>query len=297
MSIKLHFVILVFFLLSLHPLYASLEPGQVPEHVKVMPVFFVPSDEKEPSRDQKARLVRHLRIAQSRFREMLKRRDTFQIENKQPLVIKGLHSVSHYKWEGKPWTMSYEPLSEIFTACGWNRFNCPYVLMIIIMNPKENCPRGAGRPFNTGFNGGGGLVYMSSYSLDKYPAFQATLQHELGHSFGLVHVTAYGYDKEKNPSIMSSNNNNYWTGFKPPKSPGILIPEDLRSLARNKKVFQNFYFDSATDIPPGYKINRTTQRLNAKSKFPGQKEYKIEAATDSGQAHDSSVSHLSLIHI
>ena len=50
-----------------------------PEHVKVLPLFVVHSDQPLPSRSQKDRLMRHLRWAQTRFREMLTGRDTFAL--------------------------------------------------------------------------------------------------------------------------------------------------------------------------------------------------------------------------
>ena len=124
---------------------------------------------------------------------------------------------------------------------------------------------------------------MPVFALDDILWFQSSLQHELGHSFGLVHVESYGYDQNKNRSIMSYNTDLRWKGFRPPKKPGILIPEDLRALAKNKKVFPNLYFDPAIDIPSDYKISKTVIRLSLKGKFPGQKDYQIKVETDSGE--------------
>jgi hypothetical protein len=256
-----------------------------------MPVFFVPLGEKEPSKHQIQQLTKHLRSSQRCYKKMLKNRDTFEIEKKPALVIYGKHPVDHYKLKGQACRMNYEPLREIFAKCGWNRFNCPYVLVTIIMHPKEQCGSG-GRPFNRGFNSGGGLIFMPSYALDNTPWFQSTLQHELGHSFGLVHIDWYGYNQSKNSSIMSYNNDLRWKGFRPLKKPGILIPEDLRALAKNKKVFPNFYFDPAIDIPSGYKIHKIAIRLDLPGKFPGQKDYQIRVETDSGETNDSSISNI-----
>ena len=50
----------VFSLLPLQPLCASVDEGDVPEHVKVMPVFFIPSGEMEPSKDQMQLLLKML---------------------------------------------------------------------------------------------------------------------------------------------------------------------------------------------------------------------------------------------
>jgi hypothetical protein len=222
---------------------------------------------------------------------MLKGRDNFEINNIPPLIVFGKHPASHYKKQEESVETCYESLSEIFEDQGWNRFNCPYVLVIIKMISKDDWLGSCGRPFNRGFNGGGGLVYMSSRCLDGNPPwFQSALQHELGHSFGLVHINAYGYDQYKNLSIMSYNKSMRWNGIRPPKTPGVLIPEDLRALAKNKKVFPNFSFDPDSDIPSGYKIRKTAIRLGLNGKIPGQKENQIKVETDSGEANESSVS-------
>ncbi len=268
----------------------ALAQGDVPEMVKIKPVFFVPKYERGPTKTQVAKLTRHLRLARKVFRQMLKNRDTFQIEEGGPIIVQGRGAMSSYKSESQR-TITYQPLSEIFAKCRWNRFNCPYVLVIVMMNSRDKVPRGAGRPFNRGFNSGGGLVVISSWSLDHNPVFQGTLQHELGHSFGLVHVEAYGYDQRNNPSIMSYIQNP-WNGFTPTRYRGRLIPEDFRALAKNKKVFPNFYFDPATDVPSGYKLFKNTVRLSAKGKFPGQKDYQIKTETDSGEANGSLVSNI-----
>lgn len=148
---------------------------------------------------------------------------------------------------------------ELFDYFHVNRFQCPYIFMVIVMNSSENFPRGGGIPFNGAVNTGGGFVAMSSYKLDNTPGnipeFQTTLQHELGHSFGLVHPSVYGYDNYTNESIMSYNLDHHWNGFEPPVNQGILIPEDLRILAKNKLVFPKFYFNEERDIPDNYQIS------------------------------------------
>ncbi len=94
------------------------------------------------------------------------------------------------------------------------------------MNPNDGWPAGGGRPFNGGFNTGGGIVIMSSNGLDRAPNFQSTLQHELGHAFGLPHVDVYGYDMQTNMSMMSYNPSHHTNGFEPSATPGRFIPED-----------------------------------------------------------------------
>ena len=122
------------------------------------------------------------------------------------------------------------------------------------MNPDVNYPAGGGTPINGGVNTGGGIVIVSSYGLEKSPAFQATLQHELGHSFGLCHVKVLGYDMKTNDSIMSYNPKHHWDYFKPPKTQGILIPENLKKLAANKLVLPNLTFNPHEDVPASYRM-------------------------------------------
>ena len=76
------------------------------------------------------------------------------------------------------------------------------------------------------------------------------LQHELGHSFGLLHPEAYGYDMETSPSIMSYNKAHHTHDFQPSPTPGIFIPEDLRALAMNKKEFPHFSYTPVGKISP-----------------------------------------------
>ena len=45
-------------------------------------------------------------------------------------------------------------------------------------------------------------------------------------------------------------------GFKPSKTPGILIAEDIRALALNRRVFPRLRFDPKTDVPQGYTMQK-----------------------------------------
>jgi hypothetical protein len=156
------------------------------------------------------------------------------------------------------------------------------------MNSHEDFPIGGGRSLNGGFNTGGGIVVMSSRNLDKAPYFQSTLEHEIGHSFGLPHVDVYGYDMEKNDSLMSYNMDHRTNGFNPAKSLAILIPEDIRGLALNKRVFGKLLFDPARDIPSGYSISPWMSTLGPMI-IPGQPDSWIKATTSSGETYKSHV--------
>jgi hypothetical protein len=124
----------------------------------------------------------------------------------------------------------------------------------VVINPKDDFPVGGGRPLNGGIDTGGGVVQLSTFAMDKKPNFQSTLQHELGHAFGLPHVDVYGYDMKSNESIMSYNRKHHTREFTPSDTPGVLIPEDLRALALNRRVFPRLRFDPVKDVPAGYKL-------------------------------------------
>ena len=106
-----------------------------------------------------------------------------------------------------------------------------------MMNPKDDIPTPGGRPLNGGFNTGGGIIILSSFTLDRSPYIQSTLQHELGHAFGLPHVDVYGYDMKTNASIMSYDPRHHTKGFTESRKPGKLIPEDRHGYAQCAGIF------------------------------------------------------------
>ncbi len=261
----------------------------IPNHIKVMPLFFVPRGEGGPTADQKARFMRHMLWAQRRYHELLSGRDTFQLATEQPQVYQGKHTLQSYQERAR--RDAPEFTAELLNHYGVTRFTCPYIFVFIVMNPRSDYPTGGGRPLNGGFNTGGGLVGLSSHSLDKSANFQSTLQHELGHAFGLPHVDVYLYDMENNPSIMSYNPRHHTRGFEPAPVPGILIPEDIRGLALNKRVFPRLVFIPARDLPRGYRIAGKIIWL-APMEIPRQVPNVVRARTQSGEAHGSSVGHI-----
>lgn len=222
--------------------------------VEVLPVFYVPAGEKGPSGMQMDKLNRHLQIARKRYFELLKGRDTFRISNKTPPVLRSCNNIVAVKNDLAKEALNI--VAEVLEFLGHDRFDNPYVLLIVILNSHDENPPGGGRPINGGVNSGGGIVLVSSFVLDNSPSFQSTLQHELGHSFGLLHVdVAFLYDMGKSASIMSYNLSHHWNGFEPPAEQGILLPEEQKILSRNKLVFPGFWFDPAADIPDGYRMS------------------------------------------
>jgi hypothetical protein len=256
-----------------------------PEQVDVLPVFLVPQGEPLPSPQQEADLMAHVLWSRERFHEMLGCRSTFAIAGGSPHVYHGNHTIEYYEQQPEQsaplWT------SELLDHYGHDRFTNPYIFLIIVMNPAANFPVGGGRPCNGGFNTGGGIVIMSSFALDHIPNFQSTLQHELGHAFGLPHVDVYGYDMQTNDSIMSYNPAHHTNGFEPSPTPGILIPEDIRGLAYNDRVLPRLAFDPAADVPPGY--DPAPPVWLGPMTIPRQVDNAVVAATPSGEAYGSSI--------
>ncbi len=257
-----------------------------PSRVEVLPVFFVPQGGANPVPTQETNLMLYLSWAQARYEEMLQFRSTFALADSVPHVYTGIHEDPYYRSQGDGGAAAYT--DELLTHYGYSRFDCPFVFLVIYLSPYSAFPGGGGRPINAGFNTGGGIVILSSYDLDHTPSFEATLQHELGHSFGLPHVDVYGYDMATNPSIMSYNPAHHTNFFRPSPTPGILIPEDLRGLALNKYVFPEMYFDPAVDIPAGYRISPDVVYLGIFD-IPNQADYRLQVTTVSGEAAGSHV--------
>ncbi|MCE5186088.1 MAG: hypothetical protein LLF76_08190 [Planctomycetaceae bacterium] len=258
----------------------------IPARIQIQPMFFVPIDQAPPTSEQQLKLTRHILTSQKNYQRMLKNRDTFRISDRKPLICRGRFALDYYKTQDQK-SLSILPVEEVFERFGYSRFNCPYLYVIIVMNASENIPAGGGRPFNRGFNNGGGFVYVSSYALDKSPGFQSTLLHELGHSFGLVHAASYGYDMNTNLSVMSYNQENLWDGYRVTKRAGTLIPEDLRALNFNKRVFPNFTFNAETDVPQNYKLHPVVVRLALVEEFPNQRPFEVAIQSDAPNLADT----------
>jgi hypothetical protein len=223
-----------------------------PRTVKVLPIFFVPKGQAAPTEEQSKKLMKHLEWSQKRYKELLRDVDTFAIAEDKPRVHQSQRDLSFFR-DQKDGAAPHL-VDELLTEWRLTRFNCPYVLLVVVVNPKDDFPVGGGRPLNGGINTGGGVIQISTYAMDTLKNFQSTLQHELGHSFGLPHVDVYGYDMKTNDSFMSYNQKHLTKEFTPSDTPGAMIAEDIRALALNRRVFPKLKFDPAKDIPAGYKI-------------------------------------------
>ena len=259
-----------------------------PREVKVLPVFFVPKGELPPTSAQTKLLLRHLDWSRTRYRELLRNQTTFAVAPEKPFVYRSKRPLTFYRKQ--PEGSAPQIVSELLAKLKWTRYNCPYVLLVVVMNPKDDFPVPGGRSLNGGFDTGGGVIVLSSFSLDQIPNFQSTLQHELGHAFGLPHVEVYGYDMKSNDSLMAYNLKHHTNGFRPSGTPGKLIPEDFRGLALNQRVFPKLRFDPAKDIPQGYTISERLVILGP-MKIPDQPDG-VKITTESGQEFGSKVANI-----
>jgi hypothetical protein len=224
-----------------------------PPSVSVLPCFFVPRGERPPNDKQVLRLMQHLEWARARYLEIFNGQDTFNISQEPPKIIASPHDLIFY--ENLQKKEEHHICGYVLSALNHNRYSCPYVCVTLLQNDASDFPLSSGQPFNGGFNTGGGFVLLPSYALNHSHNFQFTLQHNLAHAFGLPHVSAYGYDMQSSPSIMSYNREHDSKDFKPGASSGTFIPEDRRGLALNRRVFAKLTFEASRDVPGGYKLD------------------------------------------
>lgn len=255
-----------------------------PERLSVMPVIFTPKDESVPKKDLDTVILRHLKWTQRRYGELLG--TTFEIENKVQRV-RGAKTLAEYRKRDGDAVLDFA--SELLQKFGYSRFNCPYVFFVVVVNSKDDWPLGVGCVFNGGFNTGGGATMMSTDTFEKKPNTQSTLEHELGHTFGLPHVSVYGIEMEGNsPSLMSYNRAHWSRGFEPSLQPATMIPEDIRGLALNDRAIPNLEFSATKDVPGDYKLFWTPIPMG-RCKLEGQPDYAIDVRTNAGAAFDSKV--------
>jgi hypothetical protein len=239
------------------------------DHVSVKPVFLVPTDAAAPPRVYFGLLQRHLRWSQDRYRDMLFKEDTFNLVSGEPPVVRSKRPVAFFRDENTAKAESV--ILELFDRDKVNRFTCPFIYVVCVCGVGTGL-QGGGRPINGFVNTGGGIVLLSAESLVKSPNFQSTLQHELGHAFGLVHVDLYKYDMASNPSIMAYNLAHRTDGFQPARTPGVLIPEDFRLLCLNHRVFPRLKLSQERYTPGSYRIFPRIMMLPA-MKLEGQPDY------------------------
>lgn len=271
-------------LLFLSTLQCEKLPAQEPpESVSVLPVFVVPKGQKAPPKQDHVLLAKHLQWAQTRYRELLGNQTTFKLEEKVK-TFQSKWTIAQLEKGGATELL----VEEMFDKLGTNRYSCKYIFVAVFAVPQKKVPSNASAiPFNGGVNTGGGIVSFP-YKAFKSENFQSTLQHELGHAFGMLHVNAYGHDMKRNESIMSYNRDHHTNYLRPSRTPGTLIPENYRVLALNDRVFANFDFDAKRHLPKGYKLKK--MRHLGPLDLPNDR--MIEVETSSGETYESSVSNI-----
>ncbi len=220
-------------------------PQDGASRVTVLPVFVVPAGAREPAAAEQQLIMAHVRVAQARYAELLGRRDSFLVEP-APLLVRSAQPLSWYR--AQPENASQALAADVLAAQGVDRWSARHVYVIILVNDADRFPVPGGRPLNGGLGTGAGLLVLSTHEL-QLTAFQATLQHELGHGFGLVHADNYGEDMASGRSLMSYNPAHWTRGLEPSATPGTLLPVELAALALNRRVFPRLAGDKPAPPP------------------------------------------------
>ena len=106
---------------------ASAQDMVPPKLVKVLPVFFVPKGEEAPTAEQSKQLMQHLKMAQTRYAELLPGKITFAIAEEKPRVYRSKNGLEFLRKQAEG--AAPQMVSELLTEYKLTRFNCPYVLL------------------------------------------------------------------------------------------------------------------------------------------------------------------------
>jgi hypothetical protein len=117
--------------------------------------------------------MKHVEWARTRYKELLRDQDTFAVAEEKPRVYRSGRELAFYR-EQKDGAAP-QIVDELLTEWKLTRFNCPYVLLVVVVNSKDEFPLGGGRPLNGGLNTGGGVIQLSTFAMDALPNFQSTL--------------------------------------------------------------------------------------------------------------------------
>jgi hypothetical protein len=254
------------------------------DRLHILPVLFVPTDSSLSSSEAASArsLVRqHFQVAQRRY-QILLGSDTLHFQD--PVVFNAPRTVQGYMTPSPESDTAHAMAKDLLAWQGEDRHSSRHVFASIFVRPKTQgceffppCLGGGGRTFNGSFGTaggtGGGILYLEYESLLPatldFPApFQSTLQHELGHTFGLVHVTDFSngavldcyflQPAELSPSIMGYNPAHHSSGLVESSDPGIFLPEEYFLLDKNKMAFPNFFYVPAVHDPTGRALVRAT---------------------------------------
>lgn len=261
----------------------ALLPRSQGRRLAVVPVLFIPSDNTaltpEVIERDSALFIAHLVTTQKFYRNQLED-DTFKIAGSAVMIHRARHSDAYYTSRLRPQKgeadAAHVILTELFAARNENRNNSQSIYVVLYARTQKHKPDtpffGGGRTFNGAPGSGGGSLELelSSLASDFPYSFQAALIHELGHTFGLVHVDCFGYDQNKNESVMSYDKR--WGTHGLSISPGRLNPEDFFLLGQNKLAFPHFRYDAAKHDPkhqrrhnPACKLGSMTSHIGLKA--------------------------------
>ena len=259
----------------------NLEPGT---RIRVKPVVFYPRGVAQDAVWHQRWQTAHA-TAREKYRRMLDERDTFELS--PLLVVKGELGASTYKSrcflprglvspeqlgsseacsEGVE-TILAEILAKPFDGeRPYTRYTLPYCLSVLMVDPGQAWGAGGGRVLNGEADLGGGVHVIPSWHWDQ-GKLVSTLVHELGHTFGLVHVWdripadsrlaetslfSCWYAQYASPSIMSYRIANQTNETDPAEVPGCLLGDEIHALASNRHVFPALTFRGTRDFdcPP-----------------------------------------------
>ena len=233
--------------------------------LEVLPVLFIPRDANwitQRDIDLYSFLIfSHLELAQKHYKSLLKT-DTFKISGEPLFVFRSKNDDAYYLEQlANHIPGRYSSTAEILRARNQDRYSSNNILVIIYVRAKPRLHGkpvlGGGRPFNGAPNTGGGSLELELSSLlyDEFYSFQAALNHEIGHTFGLQHPDVYGYDQKINESNMSYNPIIFSRGLNPVSGGkyygGKFNPEEFFTLAQNKRAFPEFRYVPTEHNPDG----------------------------------------------
>ncbi len=218
---------------------SELNPPPDPVRIEVVPVFFIPTDvapSERPTAEDEAKLLAHLRLAQARYKDILKM-DTFRIADAVQLY--DAHSPDYYYCrpiQGNSPTRAHLMAGELLQDWGDQLDAEERIFASVYVNPAtpdtppsswpghsnwlsdgRDCawlPGGGGRPFND-INGTeqpeeGGFLHVRLRWLQNGTnacggladcEIQSTIMHELGHTFALLHS-----DNRGSLKVVGENN-------------------------------------------------------------------------------------------
>ena len=98
----------------------SLEP---PEQISVLPLFFIPAGEPDPTVDQKRALARHLEVCRRRYAEMLGNRDGFRVAPGGPKVVRSRKTLAELRALAED--AAPEIVATLLATFKLSRYGCP----------------------------------------------------------------------------------------------------------------------------------------------------------------------------